>query len=227
LARARSSRVKGRRLLEKGNVGAAVGAFCEAHATGSHEFRLALELTQALLLARAPEAAREWAEQALALDGSHSGALELYGDILARQGDVHEARKQWFKAHDITRPDASVIDELQHGALLEAKSALKRHDFPRAERLYRRAAALNDQSSEAMTGVAQTLLAQDLVEPAGRWVRRSLDLEPNEGQTQLIAGDVEAKLGNSQKAEAHWRRAVELAPHNFAARRRLRQLKSR
>jgi hypothetical protein len=109
----------------------------------------------------------------------------MLGDVLAWQGQVDAAKAEWFKVHDITRPNANVESALQRAALEEAESAMQRKNHPRAERLLGRALIFGDMNPATVTLVARAVFAQGHPSAAKLWIEHALALEPTAERREL------------------------------------------
>lgn len=101
---------------------------------------------------------------------------------------------------------------------------MKRRDYRRAERFFRRVVSFKPTHAIANAGLATALLKLGDAAAADTWARRAVALREDDPRIQTTAGNVRAALGSREEAEAHWRRALELDPGHVEARLRIQKL---
>jgi len=140
-------------------------------------------------------------------------------------GDYEAAKQAWLSSLELP-PQAGEPEfkALSASSLREARASLKRRDFARAERFFRRAVVLNDDSLPASNGLADVLLKLGDASAALRWANHSLAVAPRDASARLILGDVLFQQGDRNAAEVEWREALQLEPGNVAATLRLKRL---
>jgi len=77
---------------------------------------------------------------------------------------------------------------------------------------YRKALAASPNSVDAMTGLAEALLAAGAVDEADEMSARAVGKRPNAARTRLIRGKVYAAQKKTEDALAEWTAAVRLEP---------------
>lgn len=212
---------KGRRLLVQGKLAESLSAFCEAARLNPLHSGLAFEVARAALIARDSVTAARFAERSLGLTPPDRRSRELLADALAWQGDIDAARAAWLGIHKLSNPTDKTFRTLALGAVLEARTAAKQSDYATAERYLRRAIAFTPDDAGATTELARVLLAAGHHEAAKRWIERALALDANDPERQVLAGDIQTKLGAGGAAESHYLQALELNPKHALAKLRL------
>lgn len=207
--------------LVRGDVDEAQRALCKAVIWDSKSAHPYLELAQLLLIRRDGAAAVEWARKATALDPLSTRAQSLLGDGLVRIGDHAGAKKAWLAAAKIQPGETEQITELFRRSLREAELSLKKRDYLRAERFFRRSVVLDPESLAASRGLALTLFRLGDFKPAERWAHRAIALAPRDPDVRIILGDTLAASGNKRGAEIEWREALKLDPANAEAQKRI------
>lgn len=213
------------RALVRGDVDASQRALCKAALWNQKNPAIPFELAQLLLLRRDGGQAVEWAKKGLELDPLSVRGQGIMGDGYARLGKYDEAKQAWLKS---LRLEPSV-DEQQFKALSfssfrEAQASLKRRDFARAERFFRRAVVLDGDNAPASNGLADALLKLGDAASALRWANHSVSVAPRDAAARLVLGDVLFQKGDRGAAEIEWREALQLEPQNFLAKLRLNRL---
>ena len=102
-------------------------------------------------------AALPWLEKVLELDARARRARALLGDALLGVGRLDEARTAWLKAAAVRGDDPAMVANLAAGNFKLAEQAAKRSDVIVAERMYRRAAALDPSHERARERLAELL----------------------------------------------------------------------
>lgn len=169
----------GQRELIRGNVKAAHVAFCEAALLDNPSETVLLGLAQVLLMQADFEGALKASNQLVELKAGDARSLELRGDILVRMGRVDDARQDWYRAAGASRGSASLIANLSRVARSNAKDALRAGDLARADRMWRRAVALNPTDVDACVQLATVLNKNDQGSAAQRWVAYAESLDPS------------------------------------------------
>ena len=158
--------------LVRGDVDEAQRALCKAVIWDSKSAHPYLELAQLLLIRRDGAAAVDWARKGTALDPLSTRAQSLLGDGLVRTGDHAGAKKAWLAASKIQPGETELIGELFRRSLREAELSLKKRDYLRAERFFRRSVVLDPESLAASRGLALTLFRLGDFKPSERWAHR-------------------------------------------------------
>jgi len=103
---------------------------------------------------------------------------------------------------------------------------MRRRDFARAERFFRRGVVLDGDSVTASNGLAEALLKLGDTTSALRWANHSVAIAPRDPGARVILGDVLFQKGDRGAAEVEWREALQLDPENYLAKLRVRRLTS-
>jgi tetratricopeptide (TPR) repeat protein len=95
-------------------------------------------------------------------------------------------------------------------ARLRGDALFRLHRGAEAARAYDEADALGDRSGWVLTQLARCLLRDRDLEGARGAAMRAVEREPDSVQAWTVLGDVAARAGEHQQAEAHYQRAHEL-----------------
>ena len=213
--------------LVRGDVDAAQRSLCKAALWDQKNPAIPLEVAQLMLLRRDGGKAVEWAQKTLERDPESQRAQGVLGDGLARLGQYEPARVAWLKSLRLEpAADAAQSKSLSLASLREATASMKRRDFARAERFYRRAVVLDGDNAPGSNGLANALLKLGDLSSALRWANHSVSRAPRAPAARLILGDVLFQKGDRSAAEVEWREALQLEPGNFLAKLRLNRLKN-
>ncbi|MCC6213666.1 MAG: hypothetical protein IT376_02270 [Polyangiaceae bacterium] len=208
-----------RRAIVAGDLDRARTAYCRAVALDATSVPAALGLATILLMQGAGPAAREVAGQALALRPADDGARQIHADALAASGDEAGARAALLAlAGAADEGDVAARHARTYAAL--GAEALRKRDGYRAERMYRRAAALAPSDATAAVGLARALLLLRRPERAAFWARRAIPLGAASAAPSVALGDALAAAGDRAGAREAWSRAAEVEPTDPAARER-------
>jgi Flp pilus assembly protein TadD/DNA-binding response OmpR family regulator len=210
--------------LVRGDVDEAQRALCKAVIWDSKSAQPYLDLAQLLLIRRDGAAAVEWARKATALDPLSTRAQSLLGDGLVRIGDHPGAKRAWLAAAKIQPGETEQIADLFRRSLREAELSLRKRDYLRAERFFRRGVVLDPESLAASRGLALTLFRLGDFKPAQRWSHRAVVLAPRDPDVRVILGDALSADGNKRGAEVEWREALRLDPANAEAQKRINRM---
>ncbi|HYP99736.1 MAG TPA: hypothetical protein VER96_13770 [Polyangiaceae bacterium] len=213
------------RALVRGDIEAAQTALCKAVLWNQTNPALPLELAQLMLLRRDGAQAVEWANKGLALDATSARGQSILGDGLARVGDYEGAKRAWLASmHLEPSNDPQQLKALSFSSVREAQASMKRHDFARAERFFRRGVVMDGDNVAASNGLADSLLKLGDVPSALRWANHSVATAPRDATARVVLGDVLSKKGDRSAAEVEWREALQLDPANYLAKLRLNKL---
>jgi len=211
------------RALVRGDLDASQRALCQATLWNQKNPAIPLELAQLLLLRRDGGRAIEWAQKGLSLDPTNQRGQGILGDGFARVGDYESAKKAWLLSLELGQnANEDQFKALSFSSLREARASLKRRDFARAERFFRRAVVLSGDNVEASNGLADALLKLGDADSALRWANHSVSIAPRDSAARVVLGDVLFKRGDGKAAETEWREALQLEPTNFIAALRLK-----
>jgi Flp pilus assembly protein TadD len=166
-----------------------------------------------------PERAAELFAAAVALAPEYVAAYANLGVALRRAGNTKGAFAAYSRALDVAPDDPSVLNNLAvlyqglgrpdqareavlAGSLdralphqLTLRAAVERDagNLEEARRLYRRAWRMDKSQIEPLLGLARLELARGRTEEAGRWLRRAMELAPNDERTQALQQIVERR----------------------------------
>jgi len=210
--------------LVRGDLDAAQRALCKAALWDQKNPAIPLELAQLMLLRRDGAASVDWAKKSLERDPTSLRAQGVLGDGLARVGDYDAAKRAWLLSVRLEGDSDALYRELSFSSLREARSALGRRDFARAERFFRRAVVLDVDNGPACNGLADALLRLGDAASALRWAHRAVSVAPRDPAARVILGDVLYQQGDRRGAEVEWREALRLDPTNFLGLRRMAKL---
>ena len=222
--RAQMENNAGRRSLMVGKLDEAQLSFCRATVldpTNTASFRSLAEL---LLLLRDAKQARQWAERAVKQTPEDQHVQSLYGDTLARVGEVDAARTVWLNAVGVDPDDRATIRKLSLTYAATGRQYIKGADYPRGDRFFRRAALLDTSNATAAAGMGQALLMQKEVSAALAWSKRAVALEPRDTELRILLGDAYAKSEQLDAAYKEWLIAVALDPGNARAHARYNRI---
>ncbi|MEO6599007.1 MAG: tetratricopeptide repeat protein, partial [Polyangiaceae bacterium] len=213
------------RALVRGDVDASQRALCKAALWNQSNPAIPFELAQLLLLRRDGGQAVEWANKGLALDASSQRGQGILGDGLARVGQYDQAKVAWLKSMRLDpSSDPQQFKALSFSSLREAQASMKRRDFARAERFFRRAVVLDGDNGLASNGLADVLLKLGDTTSALRWANHSIAVAPRDARARVVLGDVLFQKGDRNAAEVEWREALQLEPANYQGKLRLNRL---
>jgi tetratricopeptide (TPR) repeat protein/DNA-binding response OmpR family regulator len=213
------------RALVRGDIDAAQSALCKAVLWNQSNPALPLELAQLMLLRRDGAKAVEWAKKGLALDAASARAQGILGDGLARVGDFEGAKGAWLASMRLEpSADPQQFKALSFSSAREARASMKRRDYARAERFFRRAVIMDSDNVPASNGLADALLKLGDAASALRWANHSIAVDPRDPAARVVLGDVLFQRGDRGAAEVEWREALQLDPSNYLAKLRVDRL---
>jgi tetratricopeptide (TPR) repeat protein/DNA-binding response OmpR family regulator len=213
------------RALVRGDVDASQRALCKAALWNQSNPAIPFELAQLLLLRGDGGKAIEWAHKGLALDPSSQRGQGILGDGLARVGQYEPAKLAWLKSMRLEpSSDPQQFKALSFSSVREAQASMKRRDFARAERFFRRGVVLDGDNAQASNGLADTLLKLGDTISALRWANHSVAIAPRDAAARLVLGDVLFQKGDRNAAEVEWREALQLEPANYQGKLRINRL---
>ena len=213
------------RALVRGDVDAAQTALCKAVLWNQRNPALPLELAQLYLLRRDGAKAVEWAKKGLALDPASARGQGILGDGQARVGDYDAAKRAWLSSLRLEpSSDPQQFKALSFSSVREAQASMKRRDFARAERFFRRGVVLDADNVAASNGLSDSLLKLGDTTSALRWANHSVAVAPRDPTARVVLGDVLLQKGDRGAAEVEWREALQLDPANYPAKLRISRL---
>jgi tetratricopeptide (TPR) repeat protein/DNA-binding response OmpR family regulator len=207
--------------LMRGDVEAAQREYCLALQADENNPSALGELARALLLLRGDDQAAEPYARRAVEHATKPNSTLLLGDIMARRGRYDDALAIWLKAMRLTPDDVGKRAARARRDVREAEKYFRRVDYVEAERGFLRAAIIDPRSAEAAAGVARSLLRQRNHQGSLPWAKRARDLAPADAAIRVLLGDALAAAGESSAANAEYREALKLEPHNRDAARRL------
>ena len=163
----------GHRALVRGDLDAALAAFCKAALRDGGTIERQLNLANLYLIRRDGKQAAEAAGRALELDPKNGRALEIQADAWARLGKLAEARRAYLAAEQRSESDEGAAKRLVRRDLGAAQVSLKARDYVRAERLFLRVVVFEPEHELATFGVATCLRKLDDHAGAEAWTRRA------------------------------------------------------
>jgi DNA-binding response OmpR family regulator/tetratricopeptide (TPR) repeat protein len=211
----------GRRALMLGKVDDAQISFCRSATLDPTRPEAFQSLVRLLLLRRDPAQAREWAERAAKQHPDNQDVQGLYGDALARAGDIDRARSIWLESGRLEPSDTAGARTMAITLVRGGDRSVRGADFAQADRLYRRAVLLDPLNGTAAAGLARVLLVQGETNAALQWAKRAVAIEPRDAALHLMLGDVLEKTGDLNAARTEWKTAYDIDPHNFRAASRM------
>jgi tetratricopeptide (TPR) repeat protein len=214
----------GRKALMLGKLDQAELSFCRATVLDPLNPEAFISLTRLFLLQRDPKQAKEWAERGAKNHPDNVELRSLYGDALARLGEIDRAVVLWLESVKIDPADSTNVRGVAYTFALGGERALKGSDFAQADRLFRRAALLDPSNAAAAAGLARTLLVQEEGKAALAWAKRAAALDPRDGDIRLVLGDAQEKAGNMKDAYEAWKLAYELDAKSTRAYSRLQRI---
>lgn len=213
------------RALVRGDIEAAQTALCKAVLWNQSNPALPLELAQLMLLRRDGTQAVTWAKKGLSLDASSARGQGILGDGLARVGDYEGAKRAWLQSmHLEPSSDPQQFKALSFSSVREAQASMKRRDFARAERFFRRGVVMDGDNVTASNGLSDALLKLGDATSALRWANHSVAIAPRHPTARVVLGDVLFQRGDRNAAEVEWREALQLDPSSYVAKLRLNRL---
>lgn len=219
-AQAAAELKRGRKSLARGNPEEALGAFCTALQKNPKNTSASISLVQTYLLLDDAEHAKAAAEAALERHPKSSKVKEVLGDALARRGDVDEAVEVWLEHMKLGPRDTAKIDKVAAKYVKLAERALKAADRAQAERLFRRAALLNQKLASASVGLARVLLEGEQTAASVAWAKRAVGIDAKNAAAHVALGDALEKAGKGDEARASYEKALEIDPQHERAKSR-------
>src|SRR5690606_22869633 len=99
-------------------------------------------------------------------------------------------------AADVKSDAPAEVEPLAHISQTKAEQSFATRNYPRAERLYRRAVVLSPRRVDAAVGLAQTLLKVNREAEALGWAKHVVAQRPSSATLWLLLGDVQAATGD-------------------------------
>ncbi|HVU04256.1 MAG TPA: tetratricopeptide repeat protein [Polyangiaceae bacterium] len=211
----------GRRALMLGKMDDAEVAYCRAVVLDPTRPEPFLALVRIFLLRHDAGQAREWAERAAKQHPGNQDVQSLYGDALARAGDVDRAREIWLSLAHIDPSDTAAVRNMAYTFVHGAERAMKAADNAQADRLFRRSILLDPTNALGAAGLARVLLVRGENAGALTWAKRAVSLAPHDPELRVLLGDVAEKNGDLVTARTEWKSAYDIDPGNYKAASRM------
>lgn len=215
---------RARQQLLVGEYQAANRLMCQA-AFIDPDGRASVGLGEFYLAHRSLETAKEWAQYGIEQRPEDARkSRELLGDVLSQMGQAKEAKEQWLQTMKLAPDDLPKLRSLAKTLARLGRTARGGGDSALAERLFRRAAALDEDNVEASGGLASALLKNGEAELALKWARRTLSLDANSGEALLVMGDLARDKRDVAGARRHYEEIKQGTPAYKTAQSRLEEL---
>lgn len=212
-----------RRELAQGNAAAAHELACGAVAHFPNNPQAQRTLADVALQLGDPAQAKTAVDLALALAPKDKSLMALRGDVLALMGDIAGGRAMWLRTGPSRGSKASRIKRLVTAYRKAGDKALGSSDWNDAATYFRRAVILTNGSFAPSLGLSEALLGLDRSRAGLVWAERAAQAFPKDSRIQLLFGDALYENGQSEKARAAWKTALDVQPSNRIAARRLRE----
>jgi Flp pilus assembly protein TadD len=156
------------------------------------------------------DAARTFADRALAQDEKAVDALTARGCVALAEGDSAAAAR-WLRSAEVVQP--------ADGRIQSALGLVALHDgqFGEAQRRFELAVRALPRHVGSWHGLGWSWLLQGGLDRAMQAFRQAVDLDPNFGESHGAVGLVLVLQGRRDEAQAHLRRAHGLDPRNVTA----------
>lgn len=204
-ASAADTRQRGDRLLEQGNVPAALECYRQAVTLDPAGGEALLSLGMCLLRENALAEAEDYLRQAVTAGAAPAQTSYFLGVALQRQGKLDEAIASFNTALAL-KPDADIV----YGDLCFALFQAGQHDA--ARNTARQAARANPAFADLCLLLGNLYAGADQPDRAMACYEDRLALDPNHAQAHYFLGEVFQKLGRPHDAIAHYRKALEAQP---------------
>jgi Flp pilus assembly protein TadD len=165
--------------------------------------------------------ARAGAEWALAEQPGEPTVKQLLADALNQDGDTEGARQLLLDSMGLPPGESGKIAKVAQRFAVAGNQVLKGGDAAQAERMFRRAVALNRDNLTGTVGLADLLLRRKQVAAASPFAKRAAALGPQNFHAQLLLGEVLSAEGESEAAKAAFQVALRLNPTSARVRQRL------
>jgi Flp pilus assembly protein TadD len=175
------------RSMVRGQVDAAHDAFCEASLLSEPAPAVLTGLAQVLLVKSDLRGALAAAEQLVAISPTSATAHNLRGDILIRMGKVDAAKLAWTRAAKATTFSQILRSNIARASHQAAKLAMRGGDLARADRMLRRALAMDPSDVIAAAKLAMVLHKNGKDKAARLWLGYAESLDPSHAQVRRVA----------------------------------------
>jgi tetratricopeptide (TPR) repeat protein len=216
---------KARQSLVLGDLDKALVSLCEAVLLQTDS--LALEgLASVYVSKRAPDMAKKWHDLALAARPDRGKTIEVGGDIQSLLGNVTGARDAFAKALGLDPHDQRTLNIIAANNIADAEKQRRAGALTQAELLFRRAASLNPDSTDAAAGMATTFAALGDTKMAQRWAEHTLKLDSGHHIALVVLAAIATEAGDKDRAKALCNQAIERNPNYLPAHQLLKSLAS-
>jgi protein O-GlcNAc transferase len=199
------TRRRGDRLLEQGNVAAALECYRKAVALDPANGESLLSLGMCLLHANAPAEAEDYVRRAATAGAAPAQTRYFLGMAQQKQGKLDEAIAS-FNAALALKPDADIV----YGDLCIALFQAGQHDA--ARETARQAALANPAFADLCLLLGNLYAGAGQPDRAMACYQDRLALDPNHAQAHYLLGEAFQKQGRPHDAITHYRNALEAQP---------------
>jgi serine/threonine protein kinase/tetratricopeptide (TPR) repeat protein len=212
-----------RRELAQGNATAAHELACGAVAHFPKNPQAQRTLADVALQLGDPAQAKAAVDLALGIAPKDKSLMALRGDVLALMGDIAGGRAMWLRTGPTRGSKAARTKRLVTAYRKAGDKALASSDWTDAATYFRRAVVLTNGSFAPSLGLSEALLGLDRSRAGLVWAERAAQALPKDSRIQVLFGDALYENGQSEKARAAWKTALDVQPGNRIAARRLRE----
>jgi cytochrome c-type biogenesis protein CcmH/NrfG len=185
------------RAIMRGRLDLAHQAYCEASLISEPVPAVLTGLAQVRLIQGDLSGALEATKELLKLDPESATALNLLGDVSIRMGKVSEAKAAWTSAAGATKLSSTLAANLLRASVRDAKRAMHGSDLGRADRMLRRALALDPRNVETVAKLALVLQRNGNPKAAGLWISYAESLEADHAQLERVKANLDATMTSS------------------------------
>ncbi|MDC1142541.1 tetratricopeptide repeat protein [Planctomycetota bacterium] len=146
------------------------------------------------------------------LDESFFPALDAWGNVLSNLGDFRGALDKYRRAEAVAPPD-----QFSHVLLNQGKVLLNAGYVFKALKRFYRAAKLDLSSDDACYYTGLCLLQLKRNRHAKRWMKKAVDVDPNQVRNLVGLGNALSAVSRFTKAEATYQKAIEADSKNVEA----------
>lgn len=212
-----------RRELAQGNTTAAHELACGAVAHFPNNPQAQRTLADVALQLGDAAQAKAAVDLALGIAPKDKSLMALRGDVLALMGDIAGGRAMWLRTGPPRGSKAARTKRLVTAYRRAGDKALASSDWTDAATYFRRAVILTNGSFSPSLGLSEALLGLDRSRAGLVWAERAAQALPKDSRIQVLFGDALYENGQSEKARAAWKTALDVQPNNRVAARRLRE----
>jgi tetratricopeptide (TPR) repeat protein len=149
--------------------------------------------------------AENWVKRVLAADPDRRTAKELQSDIRNQQGNPEEALTLLLETLKLTEGDRRKRQLVSRKFFADALASERSGDWPRAERLLRRAVILDEDNFDAATELAEVFLREALPKAATLWAEFILSRDKAHSGAHMVLGDIARLAKDYPKAREHYK----------------------